>query len=195
MLPHSVLDLSPIAQGASPADALHHSLDLAQHAEKVGLSTLLAGGASQHARHCQCGDLGGDWLRCGRNENDPRGIGRHHAAESFAAGHRRAVWDARFALSGPHRPRAGARTRHGHGYGSRTASRSAFERRPFSGGCPGIAVLPGAGAFGAEGFKPFPVRARGCRSGFSVPVSSGAQLAAHLGLCPLRLRLTSRPGT
>src|ERR1700731_4660606 len=34
MIPFSVLDLSPIAQGATPADALHNSLDLAQHAER-----------------------------------------------------------------------------------------------------------------------------------------------------------------
>jgi luciferase family oxidoreductase group 1 len=36
MIPFSVLDLSPIAQGATPADALRRSLDLAQHAEKWG---------------------------------------------------------------------------------------------------------------------------------------------------------------
>jgi luciferase family oxidoreductase group 1 len=36
MIPFSILDLSPIAQGATPADALHHSLDLAQHAERWG---------------------------------------------------------------------------------------------------------------------------------------------------------------
>ena len=36
MIPFSVLDLSPIAQGATPADALHRSLDLARHAEKLG---------------------------------------------------------------------------------------------------------------------------------------------------------------
>src|ERR1700730_3117040 len=34
MIPFSVLDLSPIAQGATPVDALHNSLDLAQHAER-----------------------------------------------------------------------------------------------------------------------------------------------------------------
>jgi luciferase family oxidoreductase group 1 len=36
MIPFSILDLSPIAQGATPADALHRSLDLAQHAETWG---------------------------------------------------------------------------------------------------------------------------------------------------------------
>src|SRR5476649_1575973 len=36
MIPFSILDLSPIAQGATPADALRRSLDLAQHAEQWG---------------------------------------------------------------------------------------------------------------------------------------------------------------
>jgi alkanesulfonate monooxygenase SsuD/methylene tetrahydromethanopterin reductase-like flavin-dependent oxidoreductase (luciferase family) len=36
MIPFSVLDLSPIAQGSTPADALHRSLDLARHAESLG---------------------------------------------------------------------------------------------------------------------------------------------------------------
>lgn len=34
--PFSVLDLAPIPQGATPRDAFHHSLALAQHAEKWG---------------------------------------------------------------------------------------------------------------------------------------------------------------
>ncbi|HEY4414426.1 MAG TPA: LLM class flavin-dependent oxidoreductase [Verrucomicrobiae bacterium] len=36
MIPFSILDLSPIATGKTPADALHNSLDLAQHAERWG---------------------------------------------------------------------------------------------------------------------------------------------------------------
>src|ERR1700727_661840 len=36
MIPFSILDLSPIAQGATCADALHNSLDLARHAERWG---------------------------------------------------------------------------------------------------------------------------------------------------------------
>src|ERR1700743_1336570 len=35
-IPFSILDLSPITQGATAADALHNSLDLARHAEKWG---------------------------------------------------------------------------------------------------------------------------------------------------------------
>ena len=33
MVPLSILDLSPVAEGSTPVDALHNSLDLAQHAE------------------------------------------------------------------------------------------------------------------------------------------------------------------
>jgi luciferase family oxidoreductase group 1 len=36
MIPFSILDLSPIAEGATAGDALHRSLDLAQHAEQWG---------------------------------------------------------------------------------------------------------------------------------------------------------------
>src|SRR5690349_17116786 len=36
MIPFSILDLSPIPKGASPADALRNTLALAQHAEKLG---------------------------------------------------------------------------------------------------------------------------------------------------------------
>ena len=36
MIPFSILDLSPIVQGATPTDAFRNSLDLAQHAEKWG---------------------------------------------------------------------------------------------------------------------------------------------------------------
>ena len=36
MPPFSILDLAPVPEGATPADALHRSLDLAQHAERWG---------------------------------------------------------------------------------------------------------------------------------------------------------------
>ena len=36
MIPFSVLDLAPIAEGATPADAFRNSLELAQHAEEWG---------------------------------------------------------------------------------------------------------------------------------------------------------------
>jgi luciferase family oxidoreductase group 1 len=36
MIPFSILDLAPVTQGSTPADALRNSLDLAQHAERWG---------------------------------------------------------------------------------------------------------------------------------------------------------------
>jgi luciferase family oxidoreductase group 1 len=36
MIPFSVLDLAPVVQGATPADALRNTLDLAQHCERWG---------------------------------------------------------------------------------------------------------------------------------------------------------------
>jgi luciferase family oxidoreductase group 1 len=36
MIPLSILDLVPVAQGATPREALHKSLDLARHAERFG---------------------------------------------------------------------------------------------------------------------------------------------------------------
>src|SRR5208282_2520354 len=36
MIPFSVLDLAPVAEGKTAGDALHNSLDLAQHAERWG---------------------------------------------------------------------------------------------------------------------------------------------------------------
>lgn len=38
MIPLSILDLAPVAEGSSPADALANSLDLAQHAEHWGFN-------------------------------------------------------------------------------------------------------------------------------------------------------------
>ena len=36
MIPFSILDLAPVAQGSTPADAFRNSLELAQHAERLG---------------------------------------------------------------------------------------------------------------------------------------------------------------
>src|SRR5215207_4803196 len=36
MVPLSILDLAPVSQGETPADALRHSLELAQHVETWG---------------------------------------------------------------------------------------------------------------------------------------------------------------
>ena len=39
-IPLSILDLSPIAEGSTAAQSFHNSLDLAQHAEKLGYRRL-----------------------------------------------------------------------------------------------------------------------------------------------------------
>ena len=36
MIPYSLLDLSPIAEGSTAAQAMHNTLDLARHAERLG---------------------------------------------------------------------------------------------------------------------------------------------------------------
>jgi luciferase family oxidoreductase group 1 len=36
MVPLSILDLVPVTVGSTPRDALHNSLDLARHAERLG---------------------------------------------------------------------------------------------------------------------------------------------------------------
>lgn len=38
MTKYSILDLAPVAQGSTPREALHHSRDLAQHAERWGFN-------------------------------------------------------------------------------------------------------------------------------------------------------------
>ena len=81
----SVLDLAFITHGSTPAQALHHTLDLAQHAERWGYQPLLAGRAPQHAGHRQCRDLGGDRPCRRRHQDHPRRLGRHHAAQPCAA--------------------------------------------------------------------------------------------------------------
>ena len=36
MIPYSVLDLAPVPEGSSPAEALANTVDLARHAEALG---------------------------------------------------------------------------------------------------------------------------------------------------------------
>jgi alkanesulfonate monooxygenase SsuD/methylene tetrahydromethanopterin reductase-like flavin-dependent oxidoreductase (luciferase family) len=106
MIPFSVLDLSPITAGASATQAFANTLDLAQHAEQWGYTALLARRASQHDRHCQRRDFSGDRPCRRRDVKTIRDwLGWRHAAQSRAAGDRRAVRHARVALPGAHRSR------------------------------------------------------------------------------------------
>jgi hypothetical protein len=64
MIPLSVLDLSPIVQGGTPALAFRHAgAGAARRA--AGLHAVLAGRAPQHAQHRQRGHGRADWSRGG----------------------------------------------------------------------------------------------------------------------------------
>ena len=100
MIPFSILDLAPVTEGSDAAQAFRNTLDLAQLGERPWLPALLAGRASQHARHRQCGHGGAD-RPCGRRHlDDPRRRRRHHAAQPCAAAGGRAVRHAGLAVSG-----------------------------------------------------------------------------------------------
>ena len=51
----------------------------------MGIHAFLAGGAPQHGRHCEFGDVGADRARGRRDGDDPRGVGGRDAAEPRAA--------------------------------------------------------------------------------------------------------------
>ena len=78
----------------------------------LGLSPHLGGGASQHAGHRQRRDVGRDRSYRSRHQNHPRRRGRYHASQPCTLRHRRAVRDARAAVSRPHRPWTWPRARH-----------------------------------------------------------------------------------
>ncbi len=88
MVPFSILDLAFVAQGSTPADALHHSLDLAQHAERWGYRRFWLAehhnmvGIASAATSVVIGYVAGG------TKHHPRGRGRNHAAQSFAHRHR-----------------------------------------------------------------------------------------------------------
>ena len=99
MIPLSVLDLAPILQGQSVAQNVREYARSRAPRGALELQALLGRRASQHPEHRQRRDVRRYRLRRGRNENDPRRCGRNHAAQSRAAGDRRAVRHARDALS------------------------------------------------------------------------------------------------
>ena len=76
-IPFSVLDLSPIRQGGTAAEAFRNTLDLARHAERLGLPPVLGGRAPQHPGHRQRRD---------RRRHRPRRRRHVHASASGRAG-------------------------------------------------------------------------------------------------------------
>ncbi len=113
MIPHSVLDLAPINQGSDAAQSFRNTLDLARHAERWGYRRFWLAehhgmpGIASAATAVLIGHVAGG------NLDHPRRRRRHHAAQPFAAGHRRAVRNAGVAVSRTHRP--GTRPRAGFG--------------------------------------------------------------------------------
>ena len=134
MIPFSILDLSPIVEGGDAGQALRNTIDLAGHAEAMGISPLLARRAPQHSVGRQRGNGSRD--RRGRRSHveDSGGRRRHHASEPSAARHRGAVRHARRAFSRPHRPCARPRSGIRSDDGPRPATQPGC-RRYVSGGC------------------------------------------------------------
>ncbi len=67
----SLLDLAPIPEGSSAREAFSHSLDLARLAEKRGYHRYWLAEHHNMTRHCQCCNIGINWLS---------GSEYHHAA-------------------------------------------------------------------------------------------------------------------
>ena len=178
----SVLDLSPVTEGSTPAQSLEQHARSGAACRAAGLPALLAGRAPQHAGHRQRGDLGGDRPCRGRHQHHPRRRRRHHAAQPRAAGDRRAVRHAGGALSRPHRPRPRPRAGHRHADRARAAPQPRGRRRQFPAGCRRADGLFRARRSRASASAPCPARAQKCRVWMLGSSLFGAQLAAMLGL-------------
>ena len=139
VLPVSILDLAPIVEGGTPAEALGNSIDLVRR-RAPRVHALLGRGVPQPERDRERGDVGRDRALGRRDRVDPGRGGRHHAAEPRAARDRGAVRDAGGAASRSDRSRSWARARHRSGHAARSAAGSERRlvptRRP---GAPGAA--------------------------------------------------------
>ena len=108
MVPLSVLDLAPVRAGATATRrAARSGRSRAAH-RAARLSALLVRRASRHGEHRQLG--AGDPDRAHRVGDHAAAcrLGRHHAAEPFAAARGRGVSHARGAAPGPDRSRDSA---------------------------------------------------------------------------------------
>ncbi len=102
MTAFSVLDLAPVPEGGTPADALRRGLELARHAEALGYRRYWVAehhnmiGIASAATSVVIGYVAGG------TRTIRVGAGRHHVAQPLSDGHCRAVRHARNAISRPH---------------------------------------------------------------------------------------------
>ena len=182
MIPLSILDLAPIVEGGDAAQALRNTLDLAQHAERLGYTRYWLAEHHNMRGHRQRRDLGGDRPRGRRHLDDPRRRRRHHAAEPLAAGDRRAVRHAGIALPGPHRPRPRPRARAPTSSPRARCAATWSDRRRLPAGRARAAGATRPGRAGPARSAPCPAPARTCRSGSSARASSARSSPPMLGL-------------
>ena len=87
----SLLDLAPIPEGSSAREAFSHSIDLARLAEKRGYHRYWLGEnhnntrhyqyiLTQYAGHCQCCNVGVNWLSGGEYHHAASGVWRRDVA-------------------------------------------------------------------------------------------------------------------
>ena len=107
----SVLDLAPIPEGSTPADALYNARSLAQHAERLGYQRYWLAEHHNMIGIASAATAVAIGFVAGGTRTIPGRRGRHHAAEPLPPGDRRAVRHARDTLSGPDRSRPRPRTR------------------------------------------------------------------------------------
>ena len=192
MIPLSVLDLAPIVEGGDAAQSFRNSLRSRPACGRLGLPPLLAGRASQHAGNRQCRNGRADRPYCRGDIDHPGRRRRNHAAEPRAAGDRRAIRHARFAVSrvGSISGSAGRRARTGTARALRRNLDSSVDQFPRD-----VVELMAY-------FRRAAARSTGPRrpgAGLDVPVwilgSSlfGAQLAAALGCPSPSPRISRRP--
>ena len=140
-VPLSVLDLVPVREGSTASVAMRESVAAGAARRAARLRPLLVCRASQHDEHRQLGARGAHRSHRLRDDSDSRRVGRHHAAQSRAAAHRRTVPHARSTSSRSHRPRCRACTGHRSGGVARAA---AVRRRAVSRTAPRAAGALGA---------------------------------------------------
>ena len=189
-VPLSVLDLAPVAAGASAGEALRHTTELARRTEELGYRRFWV--AEHHNMPAIASSAPAVLLAhlAAHTSHDPAGLRRGDAAQPRAAGGGRAVRHPGGAAPGPDRP--GHRARAGHRPGDRAGA------APDDGGAVGRGLPAGAGGpdellqrRASRGRSPPPrAAASSRRSGCSAPAGSAPSWPACSG-CRSPSRTTS----